>query len=92
MATVRTAVAVAYTATAARSSALTAGATYELSASSDCYIVWGGSSVTVTTTTGVFLAKGVPQIFGPLRDDSLYVSAIRDSADGKLTIGLLEGV
>lgn len=86
--------AVAYTATSARSTALTAGdrtgAFASVYATTDCFIEVGDSSVTANTTTSHFLAAGERRdLYFPTA--SLYVAAIQASAGGTLYVSQYDG-
>lgn len=80
--------AVAYTGTAARNSTALTEGVYYIIASSLCYFLQGGSSVTATTSSHRLPAD---TLIGPIHVEgadasSKYISAIQDSAGGTLQI------
>jgi hypothetical protein len=63
------------------------GQVVRLVATSNCYIKFG-NVVAVATSSDVFLPANLPEYFS-LRLDQ-YISVIRDTADGKLYITIME--
>ncbi len=59
---------------------------YLMTASEDCYFLFGDSTVTVTTATGHFLQAGKQFYFHADSEIGLYIANIRDSSDGNLSI------
>ena len=85
------AIQVAYTGTAGRTAQLTNGFNYLVTATTDCYILQGGSGVTATTGNGLFLPKGMGVEIQVSNSAEGYVSAIQFSANGTLTCMRLDG-
>ena len=86
-----TAVVRTFTSSSAASAALTSGATYVLTATEDCHIVFAASPT--ATTNDTFLPAGVPWPVTILDNGTTYkIGAIRNSTDGTLYITPMQGV
>lgn len=56
----------------------------EVGVSSDCWLLWGTSGSTVTTSTGMFMPKGSAIYRVP--DGVTHIAAIQDTVSGRLSI------
>jgi hypothetical protein len=73
------------TGAAARSAAIAVSGPVLLQASTDCYILFGDSTVTVTANTGMDLIAGEKLLFSP-PDQSAYISVLAATTAGYLKI------
>lgn len=56
----------------------------EVGVSTDCWVVWGTSGSTSTTSTGMFMPKGSGVFRVP--DGVTHIAAIQDTASGRISI------
>lgn len=56
----------------------------EVSTNTDCWILFGGSGVTVSNSTGMFFPKGTAVYRVP--DTATHIAYIQDSAAGRISI------
>ncbi len=64
---------------------------YLMTLNTNGYFLFGGSTATVTSTTGHYLAAGEPYYFHADINVGLYVAVTRDSADGIACISRVRG-
>lgn len=60
----------------------------EVSASTDCYILFGDSGATVSASTGAFFPKGVAVY--RVEDEQTHIAHIQSAAAGRITITQLQ--